>query len=189
MFLGLKKNISISAVAVLVFLGGIFLLRGEKSSVEKQKKEKCSSMTEIKTVRGDSMEPLFAPEEDVSALMGFYDCNEVSKNDVVLVSYVGNSAPLLKIVKAVPGDTFRLEKKDDIWRIFVNEGIVVNSEKKPYALSDERAKEIQFYERDYNGIIPEKRYLVFGNRIDGSVDSTRFGLLGKESIIAKVEKK
>jgi len=39
----------------------------------------------------------------------------------------------------------------------------------------------------YKGVIPENTYLLLGNRVSGSVDSTTFGLVDKSGIVAKVE--
>jgi type IV secretory pathway protease TraF len=46
---------------------------------------------------------------------------------------------------------------------------------------------LSLYERDYKGIIPENAYLLLGNNISNSIDSTVFGLVDKSGIIAKVE--
>jgi type IV secretory pathway protease TraF len=46
---------------------------------------------------------------------------------------------------------------------------------------------LSLYEKDYKGVIPKNAYLLLGNRISGSVDSTTFGLVEKSDIIAKVE--
>ena len=73
------------------------------------------------------------------------------------------------------------------WQILVNGKVLKNSEGKAYLLNEQRKKILSLYEKDYNGVIPENAYLVLGNLPEGSMDSTRFGLIGKSSIIAKVE--
>jgi type IV secretory pathway protease TraF len=46
---------------------------------------------------------------------------------------------------------------------------------------------LSLYEKDYKGVIPENAYLLLGNLIFGSLDSTHFGLIDKSGIVAKVE--
>jgi len=40
----------------------------------------------------------------------------------------------------------------------------------------------------YEGIIPEGAYLIFGNLVTGTLDSTQYGLVSIEGIIGKAEK-
>ncbi|MFA5442008.1 MAG: S26 family signal peptidase [Candidatus Paceibacterota bacterium] len=71
--------------------------------------------------------------------------------------------------------------------MIVNNKIVKNSEGKPYLISGNAYKMLSLYEKDYKGVIPENAYLLLGNLIFGSLDSTHFGLIDKSGIVAKVE--
>ena len=151
------------------------------------KSQDCSIKIEEMTVRGSSLDPLIKPEQTIKALFGYYNCHEIERGDVVLFDYAGNKNSIIKIVKGISGDKFELRETEGGWNIIVNNKIVKNSEGKPYLISGNRYKMLALYERDYKGMIPENAYLLLSNQISGSVDSTRFGLVDKSGIIAKVE--
>lgn len=62
-----------------------------------------------------------------------------------------------------------------------------NSQSEPYLLGEGGYRILSLYERDYKGIIPPDTYLILGNLASGSLDSTRFGLVGKSDILGKAE--
>ena len=45
---------------------------------------------------------------------------------------------------------------------------------------------LELYINDYQGVIPANAYLILGNQAEGSLDSIRFGLIGKEGIVGKI---
>ena len=45
---------------------------------------------------------------------------------------------------------------------------------------------LALYIKNYKGIIPARSYLILGNLPEGSVDSTRFGLIDQSALIGKV---
>ncbi len=163
-----------------------FLQNQDSSAINLETKD-CYIKTELLTVHGNSLDPLIKPEQTIKALFGYYDCYEIKRGDIVLFNYAGNKNPVIKIVKGISGDKFELRKTDSGWNIIVNNQIVKNSEDKPYLISGNAYKMLSLYQRDYKGIIPENAYLLLGNRVSGSVDSTTFGLVDKSGIIAKVE--
>lgn len=148
----------------------------------------CLITTETRTVRGASLEPLIHEVEKVSLLAGYYDCHLVERNDIVAYQYAGNSAPIIKQVKGIPGDTFALILADANahLHIVVNGKILSTSEGISYALMPRKARMLALYVNDYHGIIPEKSYLILGNLPEGSLDSTRFGLVSEDDILGKV---
>ncbi len=151
--------------------------------------EKPSCVKEIKefTVRGGSLTDLINAGEKVKILFGFYDCNEIKREDVVAYDYKGNSNLIIKAVKGLQGDEFSVEsKEDDGWIIKINSRTVVNSKGEEYVLDEAEHKMLALYEKDYQGKIPPKTYLILGNLVNGSVDSSRFGLVSKDNILGKV---
>lgn len=204
------------------FLLHKYFFKNDTTLMENQKN--CGVISETKYIRGISMEPLFGPEQEVTALMGYYNCHPVERNDIILVNYSGNDDPLIKQVKIISGDQFHVEKNGEVWNIYihphtngfqwkywlskicdfnylspnqckerfgvgVNGEILKNSEGKEYYLDEKRATLLRDYERQYQGIMPEDFYYILGNMSEGSVDSTRFGLIGKDQIIGKVAPK
>ena len=138
-------------------------------------------------VRGSSLNPFIKPGQGIEALFGYYKCHKIKRGDVVLFDYAGDKNFIIKIVKGIPGDKFELRKSDGGWNIIINDNIIKNSENKPYLILGNAYKMLSLYEKDYKGIIPEDAYLLLGNRISGSIDSTAFGLVNKSGIVAKVK--
>lgn len=142
---------------------------------------------EERTVRGNSLEGIIESGEVITALFGYYDSNEVQRDDIILYSYAGSEDPLIKVVKGISGDSFRLEELENGWQILINGEILKNSKEEPYLLDEGRYKMLSLYEIDYQGVIPKDTYLVMGNIVGGTTDSTRHGLIHKTDILGKVK--
>ncbi len=138
------------------------------------------------TVRGSSMTDLINQGEKVKILFGFYDCNEIRREDVVAYDYKGNSNLIIKSVKGLPGDNFKINEKDGL--LVINDIAVLNNQGESYFLDDQDKKMLKLYERDYRGKIPPETYLILGNLASGSTDSTRFGLVGRKELVGEVVK-
>ncbi|MGE4554826.1 MAG: signal peptidase I [Candidatus Paceibacterota bacterium] len=181
----MNKKLFIIFVALLAIL--IYLNLGELSFDNDIKSADCLISVKEMIVRGNSFSPYINPDTKIKALFNYYDCHEIKRGDIVLFNYAGNKNPLLKVVKGVPGDKFELREAEGGWNIVINNKIVKNFEGQPYLISGNRYKMLALYEKDYNGTIPKNAYLLLSNQVGGSIDSTRFGLVDKNGIIAKVE--
>jgi signal peptidase I len=95
--------------------------------------------------------------------------------------------PLIKIIKAIPGDKFNLQKADNGWNIIVKKEVLKNSAGEAYVIDHQAHQMLSLYINDYKGIIPENTYLLLGNLANGSLDSTHFGLVDKSDILGKAE--
>lgn len=188
-----REKLTFTLVLTLVIAGGVFcILSGKNNEVSNGVKDRvtdrqCLIKVEERIVRGNSLAPLIKPGEKVKALFGYYHCHKIEREDIILYSYPGNNVPLIKVVKGIPEDSFELEKIDNKgWYILINGNVLKNSEGIPYLISGNRYKMLALYQRDYQGRIPEGAYLLLGNLPSGSTDSTCFGLVGKQGILAKV---
>ena len=142
----------------------------------------CDILEENRIVNGDSLNGLINDKDEVTILFGYYKCNEIERNDIVIYRFAGNDNPVIKVVKAIPGDDFHLENG----RIFVNGVILRNSFGKEYQINSRAEQLLSLYEKEHSGKIPANAYLILGNNSNGSLDSTRFGLVGKSEILGKV---
>ena len=148
---------------------------------------RCVSSIEEKIVRGSSLSGLIEDGKTVRVLFGYYLCNEPQRGEVVLYRYAGDENPLLKVVRAVPGDTFHLVKEGNVWQLIVNGKVLTNTQGIKYQLDEQAHRMLSLYENDYRGVIPPGALLILGNSPEGSLDSTRFGLVDKSDILGKVE--
>ena len=181
----MNKGLYIILAILLIIL--IYLNLGESLLTNDLNSKDCLFVVEERIVIGTSFSPFIEPGTKIKALFGYYNCHEIRREDIVLFNYAGNPNPLLKVVKGIPGDKFELRATTGGWNILINDKIVKNFENEPYLISGNRYKMLSLYERDYKGVIPEDAYLLLGDKISGSVDSTKFGLVDKSGIIAKVE--
>ncbi len=171
----------------LIIILTIIIVTAPPSQINKVEQEECPIKTELRTVWGSSLSPFINSGDKIKILFKYYNCYEIKREDIVLYNFAGNENPLIKIVKGVPGDKFELRKSDSGWNILINNQILKNSKSEPYVISRNRYKMLSLYESDYKGVIPKNAYLLLGNLVSGSVDSTRFGLVDKSNIIGKVE--
>jgi len=159
----------------------------ENQNLLKFQAEECPIRLEKNIVRGNSLSGLIEHGTEIDTLFGYYDCREVQRNDIVLYWYGRNDVPLIKIVRGIPNDHFNLGKTIGGWNILINGEVLKNSMGEPYLISERKQQMLSLYENDYNGIIPPDSYLILSNVASGGIDSTFFGLVHKEDILAKVE--
>ena len=148
-----------------------------------------ASRVEKAEVRGNSLTPLLNSGDSVKIYYGFYDTHEIQREDIVVVRFPSHRDPLIKIVCAVPKDRFALKDLGNGGALMlINGAELENSSGRLYKFSGKRKQMLSLYERDYKGVIPENSYLLLGNLVGGSLDSSRLGLVGRASIIGKAEK-
>jgi len=138
-------------------------------------------------VTGMSLSGLIEPGETVKIIKDYYKCHTVQRNDIVAYNYAGRTNFIIKIVKAVPGDVWKLQSTDKGNLIIVNGQQLKNSKGQEYVIPDEKSTMLTLYTKDYPEI-PDKAYLLLGNDPQGTLDSTKFGLVGLQDIVGKVEK-
>ena len=187
------KKISLYSLISLIVLGllftlFLFLFSKPQIKFSNSKNFSCPVKIEKRIVRGNSLAPLIKNGQTVKVLFGYYSCHPIQRNDLIIFHYAGRKDPLIKIVKAIPGDKFHLQKTKAGWHILVNNQVLKNSENKPYLLSGKKHKMLSLYEKDYRGRIPKGAYLILGNQVNGTLDSSAFGLVDKSDIIRKAEK-
>ncbi|MBI3011310.1 MAG: signal peptidase I [Candidatus Omnitrophica bacterium] len=149
----------------------------------------CRVEAEERTVRGISLEPFIHHGQSVTILRGYYACHPVARGDLVVYRYAGHATPILKVVKAIPGDTFALEPAEDGTgvRLTINGQLAKTSQGIPYTMDERNSRMLALYARDYHGVIPEQAVLILGNQPGGSLDSIRFGLVGQRELLGKAE--
>jgi len=133
------------------------------------------------------MSPLLEPEQKIGELVGYYNCHSIKRNDVVVFQNSHDQIPIIKIVKGVGGDLFSVAPALGGWNILINGKIALNSENKPYLLDEQKAKKTQLFVWDYEGVIPKDKLLVLGDRTEGTLDSTVFGLISSSDVLGKAE--
>lgn len=155
--------------------GSVHLLTGNTA---------CVSSQEPYIVKGGSLSPLLTSGQSVELARSYYNCNSVKRGDIVFYHYAGSSDPLIKIVRAIPGDTWSIQEDDRFVLIIINGKTLTNSQNTPYRIPLSQSELLKRYAQTYP-TIPEGTYLLLGNITSGSLDATRFGLVSIQDIIGK----
>ena len=87
---------------------------------------------------------------------------------------------------SILNDSFTLKQNGEGWNIIINDQVLMNHSGIAYSLPEYSANILRSYQQQSNGIVPEGKYLLFGELIEGSYDSTKAGFFAREVIIAKV---
>ncbi len=111
----------------------------------------CHELRAAKTIRGHSMEPLLQDGTENFARMGYYACHVPKHGDIVIARLVHDHDPIIKQIKAIPGDTLVVVPADttDAFHLEINGQRASNSEGKPYVFDTARADMLRLYSRDY----------------------------------------
>ena len=144
------------------------------------------SCTQEKTIHinGNSMRGIFSNDQSTKAYYGYYACNPVKKDDIVILKF---SSLLIKRVVATSGDSAYYKKVgEDMFHLVVEEKVVKTSENTPYTFTKNRIKVLHSELKKNNFIVPYNSVILLGNLKDGTKDSSRFGMLSTKKLIAKV---
>ncbi len=145
----------------------------------------CIEDVESRQVRGTSLEGVIPEGSQVELLKGYYRCNKIRREDLVVYPSEDGRSPLIKIAKGIPGDRFSLEKVNESWKIRINDKILRTAQGAPYQLSHSKAEVLQKEQERTGGKIPPGFSLIFGNIAHGSIDSTHFGLVPLDQLLGK----
>ena len=176
---------------ILAFLIGTQTREAYSATQTSQQMPQNSAVSiETRIVRGTSLEPLIAHGTVVTLAMDPTHQLVIARNDLVAYNTARDpEAPVLKIVRGIPGDRFGVVPvQDGIFHLLINGEIVKNSRGLAYRLGGPSARLINAYAHDDNGVMPANIYLLLGDNPSGSLDSTRFGLVGRSGIAGKVIK-
>ncbi len=148
----------------------------------------CRTEKKIATVEGGSLHGIVEGGEQVKILQGYYTCHPIMREDIVEYEYAGGiQTSIIKIIKALPGDQWRVvSTEQDLYRIEVNGQVLRTSFGKPYEIDKSRASLLSSYAQGGHGVIPKGAYLILGNLPRGTTDSTAFGLVSGKDILGKV---
>lgn len=182
----MKKIITCIYLIIVLLIVLIFYYINYDNKEELSKTDKCPVVTKEVLIDGTSLSPFINSGDRVIALYDYYNCHDVLRNDVVLYDYSGNKNLLIKFVRAIPGDSWELKKIGNEYEIIINGITLLNYEGLPYLFTENTVKLLKLYANDYP-IIPKDTYLLLGDKISGSMDSTKFGLVNKKEIVAKVK--
>jgi len=144
----------------------------------------CNPDIKKEIVRGNSLAPLVNYGDEVRVDYNYYKCErKVERNDIVIYNFNAQGKRIIKTVKVVPGDTFRVNETNNT--LLVNEKPMVNSRNENYTLDKQGKAMIGLYEKSFSGRLNGDVYFLFGEN-QASIDSSAFGPVSGSDILGKV---
>ena len=129
------------------------------------------------------MSPLLTDGTKVIGLEGYYNCNEIERNEVVILEFQTREESFVKRIAAVPGDILEFQGN----YLKLNGEILKNSANEPYLFNERSQRILGIPLKDSK--VPEGRYLILGEEQDpNAYDSRQFGLVEKAHIKGRVIK-
>lgn len=136
------------------------------------------------TVKGDSMNPTFLENQNI--ICNNYCLGSPKKNDIIVFDarstrYEVDDVFYIKRVVAIPGSKIRYDKETT--KFYVDDIEIENITNDQFGrINVSIDKEIT--ETEY--VVPKKKYLVFGDNRNNSLDSRYFGYINKNQIFGRV---
>ncbi len=152
--------------------------------IERVQTEKgvCEITRVKKVISGNSMTPILQDGGEINLLENYYKCGkELEKGDIVAYHYAGDDRPLIKIARVLPDD--EVEIIED--KMMVNGAFLKNSADQEYSFSEGEVKMLALYIK--NKRIPKNTCFLFGDNVDVSTDSRKFGAVSKNDFLGKFE--
>ena len=137
----------------------------------------CATELIKSDVRWTSMLPIYQDGDMIEYASGYYQCHDVQRDDIVIFDSAGKL--IIKRVVGIPWDEWKYEDG----KIIMNGIPLKNSEWREYQI---QSRMLSIYAKSYP-TIPKDTYMIFGNRIDGTLDSSKFWLIAKQDIVGKVD--
>lgn len=138
----------------------------------------CGLQVKPFTVRGDSMSPLLKSGQEIKVSLDYYKCHQPASGDIVIIKITEDRNEIVKKVVGGPGDVFEYRNRN----IYINKKLLKNSQGKIYSVD---SKMLELYAKSYP-TLPKDTYLVMGENIGGTLDSSRFGMIDVRQITGKV---
>jgi len=175
----------------LIVLGGIFLISfsfflwetyGWKVSLI-GKDTSCIQIEDHK-ISGSSMGLLLKEGTEVKGAIGYYDCNDIQKEEIAILKFKTREEDFVKRIVGLPGDRLEFIEGN---QAKLNGEILKNSEGEPYLFSEISQRLITIPLKD--GKIQEGRYLVLSEEPGPSAfDSRQFGFIEKDHFKGRIIK-
>jgi hypothetical protein len=138
------------------------------------------------------MRGLLEQGQKFKVIMNYYDCNPPKKGDLVLFSFSDQMQPVVKVIRAVQGDKYKLtvDKKYHAWDIWINgeQLFSLTNPSQPYFMGTSDSKHpLHLYEGPRKGVLQQNEVILLSSFPPGDKDSGIFGLFNLVDVLGKVE--
>jgi hypothetical protein len=174
----------LSIIGVCLSVWAILVFRHK--NVETQ--SNCEVREETASINEPIMDGLLAANSKVKYFYGWYNCHNPSKGDLVLYRYSYKTEPIVRVVRAVEGDHFKLlpDSKRHAWNLLVNDEKVMAKEG-AYFFGAETPPTLSLYVKSHGGTLRAGELILLSSVPPGSLDSGVLGIRQVRDVLAKVE--
>lgn len=150
--------------------------------------EKCPAETRNLIMDDVYMRGIIEKGSDFVAAMNWYACHQPARGDVVLYRFSRKLPPAVKRVVAIPGDTISVkpDEQGNGWNLYVN-NLRIESEGQAYFFGGKVPPPIKLYEMANAGVLAKDKVIVLSSFPPGDLDSSIFGVVSIEDIVAKIQ--
>jgi hypothetical protein len=154
---------------------------------------KCDVEESTLAVDDPEMAGVLSPKQKVTLDAGWYQCHPLVDGELVYYRFSQTEDPVVRIVRAVEGDTIKLEKdkKNRAWNLLVNNKTVTGADaqgdtKDPYMFGNQNPPVLSLYlATRKDGLLPGD-VILFTSRTGGTKDSAAFGLANVKDVVGKI---
>lgn len=182
----------ILGLGILVTLWTLFKKSSDENVNKNQQSSSFNSCYEeerLQKVDDPQMTGLVDPGIPVTLLKGFYECNPLSRGDLVAFRYHTEQPPVIRVVRGIPGDRFEVikDEKQPGWKIRINgEFIKVGRDEDLSYGAPGFIPPLGLSAGIRNNIIGEGEVILMTNSHSGKFDSTLMGILSVKDIVGKI---
>ncbi len=188
-----KQQQTIIGIVVLIAVAAavvIYFLTGGKNHVSTQVTTPlgtCEESEDTFKVADNFMVPTHKEGDEVDVTYGYYPCHPVERDQLVIYKKSQLSDPVMRIVRGVPGDEYKLIKtKENTWQIEINGDLLeVNGE--PYHFGSNNPPVLSLSEKATHGVLGPTHVLIFSMVPPGYDDSGVVGVISIVDLIGKVK--
>ena len=147
----------------------------------------CVREKVVETISDPHMEEAIPGGTNMRVFLNYYNCNSVSREDLVWFRFSDSIKPVVRIVKGVPGDRYELQKLDDKkWSIKINGQAIKTKTGNDYFVESNSVPPLKTYEISRKGILRDKEFILLSSNPPGLTDSSNLGLVKPEKLAGRV---
>lgn len=182
----MTKKIIAVAVVMAMAIGVAWYVKGTRRQVITGLHGCDVENVEVK-VSDAAMSGIVEQSQNVKVKLNWYRCNPIKRDDIVLYRYSTSREPVVRIVRAIPGDRFKLVQADDksAWNIEIN-GALLKSKDAPFRFGSNSKPVLSIYENAHDGVLDQTTTLLFATQPGSEADSGVFGAISISDVIGKV---
>jgi len=174
-------KILISIIFGLFIIIGIVFLYLQKKETKIETNFSCYKIEE-KNILGSSMYPTLTNGEKVKGLVGYYNCNEIKRGEMIILEFQTREETFVKRIIGLPGDSLEFTKESFAK---LNGEVLKNSQGQPYLFSSQSQKILSIPLE--SGKISQVSYFILGEEQGpATFDSRQFGFVEKDHLKGKV---